>query len=112
MKLGFSTFFLNRTNYSGILNGGVIGGQQQTGRYKINCRFNKEELIYRIQIIASHKKYIHIKNLDALKLVRDIKHNKNTIFYFDPPYFIKGPSLYLNHYNNNDHKNVSKEIQR
>jgi len=26
-SLGFATFFLNRTNHSGILNGGMIGGE-------------------------------------------------------------------------------------
>jgi DNA adenine methylase len=31
VQLGFATFFLNRTNRSGILNGGVIGGRDQTG---------------------------------------------------------------------------------
>jgi len=112
LKLGFSTLFLNRTNYSGIIDGGVIGGQKQKSKYKIDCRFNKEELIYRVQLIASYKKYIHIRNLDALKLVKNIKHNKDAIFYFDPPYFLKGPSLYLNHYNDEDHKKVSQEIQK
>jgi len=112
LKLGFSTFFLNRTNYSGIINGGAIGGQKQKGKYKLDCRFNKEELIDRIRFIASHKKNIHIKNMDALKLVKRIKKEKNTIFYFDPPYYLKGPSLYMNYYEDEDHKKVSIEIKK
>ena len=40
LELGFSTFFLNRTNRSGIINGGMIGGVEQNGDYLIDCRFN------------------------------------------------------------------------
>jgi len=112
LKLGFSTLFLNRTNYSGIIDGGIIGGTSQNGAYKIDCRFNKEELINRIKFIAIHKKYINIKNMDALELIRSIKKDKNTIFYFDPPYYLKGPSLYMNYYRHQDHKKVSREIKK
>jgi len=114
-ELGFSTFFLNRTNYSGIIDGGVIGGREQKGNYKIDCRFNKEELIKRIRLIAKNKKNIHLYNLDALQLIDKIqtgKGSKNTIFYFDPPYYLKGPSLYMSHYKHEDHKKVSKKIQK
>lgn len=114
LKLGFSTFFLNRTNRSGIINGGVIGGLEQNGNYKIDCRFNKEELIERIRFIAIHKQNINLYNLDALELIKAIEKktkSKNTIFYFDPPYFLKGQSLYMNSYEPNDHKEVSEKIK-
>ncbi len=113
--LGFAVFFLNRTNYSGIIDGGIIGGLDQKGKYKINCRFNKEDLIERIKLIASHKKNIHLHNLDALELVKKIRNegiHRNTIFYFDPPYYLKGPSLYMSYYRNDDHKKVSEEIKK
>lgn len=113
--LGFATFFLNRTNHSGIIDGGIIGGLDQKSKYKINCRFNKDDLIERIKLIASFKKNIHLYNLDALKLIRKIqmhRGDKNTIFYFDPPYYLKGPSLYMNYYKENDHKKVSEEIKK
>ncbi len=115
LKLGFSTFFLNRTNRSGIINGGVIGGLKQEGNYKIDCRFNKSELIDRIKFIAIHKKNIHLYNLDALHLIKKIENDtksKNVIFYFDPPYFMKGQSLYMNSYEPNDHKEVSEKIKK
>lgn len=114
-NLGFATFFLNRTNHSGIIDGGVIGGENQEGTYKIDCRFNKKDLIERIRLIASHKENIELFNLDALDLVQKIQeqgNNENTIFYFDPPYYLKGPSLYLSHYKQDDHKKVSEAIQR
>ncbi len=113
IELGFSTLFLNRTNMSGIINGGVIGGLNQDGEYKLDCRFNKKEIIKRIENIARYKESIHLYNLDALELVKKIKKDlENTIFYFDPPYYLKGPSLYLNHYKPNDHRKVSEEIKK
>jgi DNA adenine methylase len=45
LTLGFATFFLNRTNRSGILNGGIIGGRDQTGPWKIDARYNARELV-------------------------------------------------------------------
>jgi len=114
LKLGFATLFLNRTNYSGIIDGGMIGGINQTGDYKIDCRFNKKEIIERIKLIAQHKKSINLYNDDALKLIKRVqkKDTDNTIFYFDPPYYLKGPSLYMSHYKYDDHKEVSEEIQK
>ena len=112
--LGFATFFLNRTNRSGIIDGGIIGGAKQNGKYKIDCRFNKEDLMKRIKLIAQHKRNIHLYNLDALKLIDKIQKeniNRNTIFYFDPPYYLKGPSLYMSYYNKDDHEKVSEKIK-
>lgn len=114
LELGFSTFFLNRTNRSGILDAGVIGGLSQSGTYKIDCRFNKQELIKKIKLIAKRKKDINIYNLDAIDLIEKIKNesrNSNTIFYFDPPYYLKGQSLYMNHYKHDDHYAVSEAIK-
>lgn len=115
LKLGFSTLFLNRTNYSGIIDGGMIGGPKQKSDYKIDCRFNKEELIKRIQLIAKYKKNIHLQNLDAMKLIEKISEkneSNNVIFYFDPPYFLKGQSLYMNSYDASNHKEVSEGIKK
>jgi len=111
LELGFSTFFLNRTNRSGIINSGPIGGMNQDGIYKIDCRFNKKRLITFIKKIAEYKNKIHVCNLDALELIKKIENDQpNKIFYFDPPYYLKGESLYLNSYNHDDHKKVSQAI--
>ena len=112
-ELGFSTLFLNRTNTSGIMNGGVIGGVGQKGKYKIDCRFNKSEIIKRIKLIAKYKKNIHLYQLDALELIKKIQKeskNKQTIFYFDPPYYLKGRSLYTNYYKHEDHLEIYNAI--
>ena len=114
-ELGFSTFFLNRTNRSGIINGGIVGGMKQEGIYKMDCRFNKTTLIKRIQKIASYKNRINIYNHDAVKLIKKIQKKtdrKNTFYYFDPPYFHKGPSLYLNSYKEEDHEIVAEQIKK
>ena len=112
LELGFSTFFLNRTNRSGILRAGVIGGVNQTGRWKIGARYNKEELINRIRLIATYRSRIELYNLDAAKLIKLLSKRlqKNTLFYFDPPYFVNGKNLYLNYYLDNDHKKLSEAI--
>lgn len=114
LRLGFATFFLNRTNVSGILNGGPIGNINQTGAYKLNCRFNKKVLIERIRTIANHKNRIHVECMDAINLVKKIQKeakNSNSIFYFDPPYYLKGESLYVNHYEKDDHIAVGEVIK-
>jgi len=112
LDLGFSTFFLNRTNRSGIIKAGVIGGNDQSGNYKIDARFNKTDLIYRIQRIAKYKDRILLYNLDAIDLIKTISKNlpEKSLIYFDPPYYLKGKDLYVNHYKHEDHVLVSKMI--
>jgi DNA adenine methylase len=116
LDLGFSTLFLNRTNRSGIISAGVIGGLEQEGDYKIDCRFNKKDIINRIKLISSKKKSIRLYRKDAVKLIdkitEDAEGATDTIFYFDPPYFLKGSSLYLNHYQESDHQIVSNKIKQ
>lgn len=114
LEVGFSTFYLNRTNRSGILNAGIIGGRQQTGEWKIDARFNKEELIERILKIAQYKNKIDLYNSDAVKLVQSLRNTlpQKSLFYFDPPYYIKGKDLYLNYYQDKDHQDIADEISK
>jgi DNA adenine methylase len=111
--LGFSTFFLNRTNRSGIiLKAGVIGGFKQDGEYKLDCRFNKEGLINKIKRIEKYKHRIHLYNLDAIDFIN--KTNKelptNSFYCIDPPYYVKGSTLYTSFYKPEDHQILSKVI--
>lgn len=110
--LGFSTFFLNRTNRSGIINGGMIGGREQSGKWKIDVRFNKEELIKRIKKIALYSNRIHIYNLDAQDFVScvDNKIKNNSFIYFDPPYYKKGNVLYTNSFTHEKHQKLAEYI--
>ncbi|MET3046838.1 DNA adenine methylase [Flavobacterium covae] len=114
LELGFSTFYLNRTNRSGIINAGVIGGIEQKGNYLMDCRFNKQDLIERIRLIASRKKDIKLYRKDAIKLIDIIEKDAvgdNVVFYFDPPYYLKASTLYMNHYEDSSHKTVSDRIK-
>ncbi len=106
--LGFATFFLNRTNRSGILDGGVIGGINQTGKWLIDARFNKESLIRKIEIIAEHKQNIEVLNEDGLEVIRRFDNMPTVFFYVDAPYYFKGSLLYLNSYNHNDHSRLAE----
>lgn len=112
LKLGFSTLFLNRTNRSGIIKAGVIGGKKQNGNYKMDCRFNKKNIIKRIQRISEFKNFIKVTNLDALEFIEtEIKRTRKSLTFFDPPYYDKGPDLYTNFYNHDDHVDLSNSIK-
>ncbi len=111
-SLGFATFFLNRTNISGILDGGPIGGKDQKGKWKINARFNKKKLTEKIYQLSQYKNRIIVSNKDGLNLINNYLNKKNTFIYLDPPYYEKGSSLYLNHYNKNDHKMLADKLNQ
>jgi DNA adenine methylase len=109
----FATFFLNRTNVSGIISGGPIGGRNQNGIYKIDCRFNKLNLIKKIRNIAEQKDKIHLYNEDAANLVELLKkeYPKDRLFiFFDPPYYVQGQSLYLSFYKKYQHQLIRDKI--
>lgn len=111
-ELAKSTFFLNRTNVSGVLKGGVIGGYEQKGTYKINARFNKKDLIRRVIRIARSRDRITLSNLDGIAFIKNLNRRKEEVFiYLDPPYYHKGADLYMNAYTNKDHKALSKYVR-
>lgn len=113
LDLGFSTFYLNRTNRSGIISAGPIGGKSQLGNYKMDCRFNSTTLKEKILLIASYKNKIKLYNVDAIEFIKkNIVKTKNSLTFFDPPYFIKGKDLYTNFYEFSDHVDLSKAISR
>jgi len=113
LTLGFSTFYLNRVNRSGVLSGGLIGGINQTGNYKMDARFARNELIRRIETIAMRADDITLSNQDAEQyLVDDINLlPANTLIYFDPPYYEKASGLYLDFYRKSDHARLAGVIQ-
>ena len=112
-EVGFATFYLNRTNRSGVLNAGIIGGRAQEGNWLIDARFNREELSYRIDRISRHRNDIELNNLDCidfLKIVKKRYNRKSCLIYADPPYFVKGRQLYLDYYVDKDHKDLSSYL--
>lgn len=114
LEVGFSAFYLNRTCRSGILSAGVIGGNNQAGNYKIDARYNKKDLMQRIDLIARYSDRIHLYNLDALDLIDLVSEKysaRNSLIYLDPPYYDKGSQLYRNFYNHQDHLNISEKVK-
>lgn len=113
LNLGFATFFLNRTCFSGVLDAGPIGGYNQTGKYLIDARYNRQELMKKIEKIAQFRSNIEIYNLDILDFIKKVENKKENLFtYFDPPYFIKGKALYTNFLNEEDHKKIYQSIKK
>lgn len=108
-EVAFSTFFLNRTSRSGILKGGVIGGKAQDGKFKLDARYNRDDLIARIQAIAAERHRIQVYGLDAIEFLNKIdpKLPKKSLIYLDPPYYVKGSQLYRNFYDHKDHVDVA-----
>jgi DNA adenine methylase len=110
---GFATLFMNRTNRSGILKGGVVGGIEQTGPYKLNARYDPDALSKRVERIARHASQIHVYCEDALSLLRRSKLflRAGSLVYLDPPYYIKGQGLYRNYYKHSDHTAIADLIR-
>ncbi|RQP11523.1 MAG: DNA adenine methylase [Chryseobacterium sp.] len=117
LTLGFATFFLNRTNRSGIIfKAGPIGGLEQAGKYLIDVRFNKKKLIKRIEKIAQHGDRIHLTNENATSIIQDpgnyIENLTDSFIYLDPPYYNKGRQLYLNNYEHDGHADLARQMSR
>jgi len=109
----FKCLYLNRTSFSGILtsSAGPIGGKSQASKYKIDCRFNKTNIIKRIEKISAYRDRIaFVWNLHwhtAIGKINQMQNNgslpKSTLFYLDPPFYDKANSLYNFHFKHNDH---------
>lgn len=112
LELGFATFFLNRTCYSGVLGAGPIGGHDQNGKFLLDARYNRFDLMKKIERIAQYSTKIEIFNLDILDFISQVGNSRESIFtYFDPPYFVKGKALYTNFLNQEDHEKISNKIK-
>lgn len=113
LAVGFATFFLNRTNRSGILNGGVIGGRDQSGPWKIDARYNAAELVTRIQAVARMGGRIALSKMDAVAFLTEgaDRWPPKTLVYLDPPYYAKGRDLYYDFYDHDDHAAVADVVQ-
>lgn len=111
---GFATLFMNRTNRSGILKGGVIGGKAQAGEYRLDARFMRDVLVERLERIGKWSRSIHVYSEDALALLKRAAEflPERSLIYLDPPYYVKGQGLYRNFYCHDDHLAIAHLIQR
>lgn len=114
--VGFAAFFMNRCNRSGVLTGSVgpIGGYQQTGKWRMDVRFNRAALSERIFSIARMKESIHVSCRDAIDFLKETlprgRGRERVFVYLDPPYVQKGQRLYLNAYLPKDHAKLASYI--
>ena len=116
-ELGFATFYLNRCNRSGVITGSApIGGYAQKGEWKIGARFYRDSLTARVRALGNVRDQIHVTGMDAREFL--IKHlprghdRERAFVYLDPPYHGKGSRLYLNSYEDKDHKRLADYLQR
>lgn len=109
LQLGLAGLFFNRTNFSGVLHAGPIGGRTQESKYLLDCRFNKGEIISRIRDISSFADKVTMQFGDAVEYLEKNKllENENQFFYIDPPYYKQGQALYRYHYNLAQHKKLA-----
>lgn len=114
LEYAFATLFLNRTNRSGILNAGPIGGYAQSGAWKLDVRYDRDSLASKIQTISENKNRIRVYNKDIISLLRNYtpQMRGNLFFYFDPPYYNKGQRLYKNFFSPSDHKRIYDVISQ
>jgi DNA adenine methylase len=114
VEKGFATLFLNRTNRSGILKAGVIGGKNQDGDYKLDARFKKDVVAARIEAVAKRARNISVYCEDSLLLLKRCAEflPKQCLIYLDPPYYVKGKGLYRNYYEHDDHVAIAKKLQQ
>ncbi len=112
VELGAACLFFNRTNFSGVLHAGPIGGYQQKSIYKIDCRFNKPELVRRIKEISKYKSKFKVIFGDALEYLASQPECKNRFYYLDPPYFVQGGRLYRKSFEVAEHRKLAEVLRR
>lgn len=112
LEMGFAGLFFNRTNFSGILKAGPIGGNSQESKYKIDCRFNKERIIRSIQFFSLYRDRVQVMWANSLAYLSEYTpaSNEITFFYVDPPYYDKGKSLYRKFFTDDDHAELARKL--
>lgn len=112
LELAFASLFLNRTNRSGVIKGGVIGGIDQTGDYKLDCRFQKDVIVDKIERIARYRNSIAITREDGQDFLRGMSDRTDRVVHFiDPPYYGKGSGLYTSFYTPDDHADLANVVR-
>jgi DNA adenine methylase len=109
IEAAYRAIFFNRCSFSGIVDRrtGPIGGAEQKSKYTVDCRYNFKKL--KEKILQCHellKGRTVVKNKSFIDFEPLIKTNMTC--YIDPPYILKGDSLYYEKMNKEDHKQLSE----
>lgn len=112
VDIGKATLYLNRTNRSGIIKGGIIGGKNQQGAYLMDARFNRTGLVSKVRRIAAQSSRIELHNSDVFDFLKPdiLGHYYKAFINFDPPYVQKGGQLYMNFFSDGDHRKLCAAI--
>lgn len=113
LQLGFAAFYLNRTNRSGIIKAGIIGGKGQDGKYKMDARFNRTDLQQRVRQISKYRSRVQVYSEDAVAFITrcNTQLSRRSLIYLDPPYYQKGSQLYANFYKHQDHVDIAETVR-
>lgn len=111
---GFKKLALHQMSYSGLgaKAGGPIGGREQRGAYKIDCRYNVPTLtknIGKLHTLMSRFKDLTIECKPVFSSLESIQ-RANSIVYLDPPYYVQGGALYANNMNVFEHQELAKRL--
>ncbi len=109
IESAFRFLFLNRTNYSGIIKANPIGGIGQNSQYKIDCRWNPEELCRRIHSCSRKLQETNITSTDYSEIIQ--ADGNDVLMIIDPPYYVKGKDLYSVFMSPQEHKNLSEMLR-
>ena len=79
----------------------------------IDARFNRADLVRRIERFGRHRSRIAVHGLDGAMFLETVAPNLSarSLVYLDPPYFVKGTQrLYKNYYSAKDHTAIAKRV--
>ncbi len=109
IELAGAFLFFNRTNYSGIIKGGPLGGKRQESSYKLDCRFNRKRIMEKIRNLQGLEGRLHVSESDGIDFMEKMAMNgpEEMIFYIDPPYYGAGKNLYRYYFTDKEHEELS-----
>lgn len=102
---GFRKLALHAMSFGGLgpLAGGPIGGQDQTGSYKVGCRWSPKALKQEVRSVHRQLQRVatSFSNCSYLQCLSDL--DAASVVYLDPPYVQAGPGLYKHSFTDADH---------
>lgn len=98
-EAAWNTLIVNRLAFSGIPKANCMSNP--------SARWNADALIKRIMDIHHHSERIFVSNMDACEYIEEMYWMPATTLFIDPPYFVKGKSLYNLYYTDDDHRKLS-----
>lgn len=105
---------IHQMSYSGlgVMAGGPIGGQSQSSRYNVGCRWNRSKLSQKIVDVNKllQRAEVKITSWDFEEVLKDKR--AVGLVYLDPPYVKKGTELYKFSFTEQDHWRLSELLYK